>query len=233
MRITCYYGLCCVVKNMSSQQERNVITVFVDRPTNRTGVAEGLLSHGFGCRAVAQTHPAFPKMPQAPSAFPYKCAPQAPGDKPSPEEEIRAWGTALWGSRYVSLETWHTRPDPYRWYYGRPIHWIQLIELTQQPAVSSLKLLAHYPYRFLGSQSGISSSGWHGEQEGLFNFILFVWFIVVVGRGFKGLYYLTQLFFFLPHLTRRLLCKRLQKNLRKEGREKTRIPFKFQLYFKR
>ena len=33
---------------------------------------------------------------------------------------VRAWGTTPWGSRYVNPETWHTRPDPCRWYHGRP-----------------------------------------------------------------------------------------------------------------
>ena len=37
---------------------------------------------GSGCRAVAYTRPAFPKMPPAPSEFPLLWAPQAPGDDP-------------------------------------------------------------------------------------------------------------------------------------------------------
>ena len=61
--------------------------VFVGHPTNRTSVAQSLLRVGPGHRAVAQTHPVFPKMSRAPSAFPYKVVPQAPGDKPIPSEE--------------------------------------------------------------------------------------------------------------------------------------------------
>ena len=48
---------------------------------------------------VAQTRPAFPKIPQIPTVT------QAPGDKPSPPtRRVRAWGKALWGPRNVSLD---------------------------------------------------------------------------------------------------------------------------------
>ena len=42
---------------------------------------------GSGLGAVAQTHPAVPKMPRAPSAFPLKSAPKVPGNKPNPSKE--------------------------------------------------------------------------------------------------------------------------------------------------
>ena len=58
--------------------------VFVDRPTQRASMAQGLFYGGSGRRAVAHTHPTFPKMPTAPSAFPLLGAPQAPGDEPNP-----------------------------------------------------------------------------------------------------------------------------------------------------
>ena len=54
--------------------------VFVDRPTLRASMAQGLFLGGTGRRAVAHTHPEFPKMPSAPSAFSLLGAPQAPGN---------------------------------------------------------------------------------------------------------------------------------------------------------
>ena len=42
-------------------------------------------------RAVANTRPAFPKMPSAPSAFPWLGVPQVPGDEPNPPKEVKAW----------------------------------------------------------------------------------------------------------------------------------------------
>ena len=42
-------------------------------------------------RAVAHTHPAFPKMPAAPSAFLLLGGPQAPGDEPNPPKGVKAW----------------------------------------------------------------------------------------------------------------------------------------------
>ena len=56
------------------------ITVFVDRPTQRASVAQGLFYGGSGRRAVAHTRPAFPQNAYGPSAFPLLGAPQAPGD---------------------------------------------------------------------------------------------------------------------------------------------------------
>ena len=41
-------------------------------------------------RAGAHTHPAFPKMPTAPSAFPLVGAPQAPGDDPPASKGVKA-----------------------------------------------------------------------------------------------------------------------------------------------
>ena len=47
-----------------------IVAVFVDRPTQRASMAQGLFYGGSGRRAVAHTRPALPKMPTAPSAFP-------------------------------------------------------------------------------------------------------------------------------------------------------------------
>ena len=75
-------------RNATQQLEKHsVITaaaVFVDRPTQRASMAQGLFYGGSGRRAVAHTRPAFPKMPMAPSAFSLLGAPQAPGDEPNP-----------------------------------------------------------------------------------------------------------------------------------------------------
>ena len=43
-------------------------------------------------RAVAQTRPAFLKMPLAPSAFPWKGSPQAPVINLAPPRRVRTWG---------------------------------------------------------------------------------------------------------------------------------------------
>ena len=66
--------------------------VFVDRPTLRASMAQGLFLGGTGRRAVAHTRPEFPKMPTAPSAFPSLGAPQAPGDKPNLPEGSKSLG---------------------------------------------------------------------------------------------------------------------------------------------
>ena len=50
-------------------------------------------------RAGAHTHPAFPKMPTAPSAFPLLGEPQAPGDEPNPCE-----GGKILGGRPPEVE---------------------------------------------------------------------------------------------------------------------------------
>ena len=55
-------------------------------------MAQGLFYGGSGCRAVAHTRPAFPKMPTAPSAFPLLGAPQAPGDEPNLPEGSKSLG---------------------------------------------------------------------------------------------------------------------------------------------
>ena len=47
---------------------------------------------GSGQRAVAHAHPAFPKMPTAPSPIPLLGAPQAPGDKPNLPEGSKSLG---------------------------------------------------------------------------------------------------------------------------------------------
>ena len=67
--------------------------VFVDHPTLRASVAQGLFLGGTRRRAVAHMRPEFPKMPMAPSAFPLLGAPQAPGDEPNPPRKgVKAWG---------------------------------------------------------------------------------------------------------------------------------------------
>ena len=75
----------------------------------------------------AYTRLAAPKLPRSLSAFPYKGAPQAPGDKPNHSKEGYSLGeTAPWGSRMrvkvrldrLPLRPRHTRPNPYtdqRW----------------------------------------------------------------------------------------------------------------------
>ena len=70
---------------------------------------------GSGRRAGAQTRPAFPKMPKAPSAFPLLGVPPAPGDKPNLTSE----GGKSLGGRLPEAEgnlqvPRHTRPDPCR-----------------------------------------------------------------------------------------------------------------------
>ena len=74
--------------NVTQQLEKCSVNaaaaVFVDRPTQRASMAQGLFYRGSGRRAVAHTRQAFPKMPTAPSAFPWLGAPQAPGDEPNP-----------------------------------------------------------------------------------------------------------------------------------------------------
>ena len=64
-------------------------SLFVVHPTDQTSVAQGLFLGESGHRAIAQTHPAAPKIPWAPSAFPEKRPPQVPGNKSSP---LIPWG---------------------------------------------------------------------------------------------------------------------------------------------
>ena len=66
--------------NLAITPQQFVFTVFVARPTQRASVEQGLFLGGSGRRVVAQTRPAFPKMPTAPSAFPLLEASQAPGN---------------------------------------------------------------------------------------------------------------------------------------------------------
>ena len=56
----------------SSAFYASLSTVFVARPTKRTSVTQGLFKGGSGLRAIAQTHPAFPKMPRASVSIPLK-----------------------------------------------------------------------------------------------------------------------------------------------------------------
>ena len=90
-------------RNASQQLEKHsVITaaaVFVDRPTQRASMAQGLFYSGSGRRAVAHTRPAFLKMPTAPSAFPLLGAPHAPGDEPHPPEGGKSLGGRPPGGR--------------------------------------------------------------------------------------------------------------------------------------
>ena len=67
--------------------------VFVARLTERASVAQGLFFGGSGCRAGAHTHPAWPKIPTAPSAFPLL---GVPGNIPTtPLKGIKAGGDGL------------------------------------------------------------------------------------------------------------------------------------------
>ena len=87
--------------------------VFVDRPTLRASMAQGLFLGGTGRRAVAHTRPGFPKMPTAPSAFPFIGAPQAPGDKPNlPEGSKSLGGRPPEAVGNTPQAPRHTRPDP-------------------------------------------------------------------------------------------------------------------------
>ena len=107
-------------------------------------MAQGLLKGESGRRTVAQTRPSFPKMPPAPSAFPYKRAPQAPGDKLSPFEEgyslgrrppeadaacvFRAPPTVSW-YYYIPFQTnahtWSTRSGSSIWEGLRESRWFK------------------------------------------------------------------------------------------------------------
>ena len=82
--------------NRTQQQEKRSVNaaaaVFVDRPTQRASMAQGLFSGWSGRRAVAHTRPALPKMPTAPSAIPWLGAPQAPGDEPNLPEGSKSLG---------------------------------------------------------------------------------------------------------------------------------------------
>ena len=64
---------------------------------------------GSGCRSVAHTGPAPPKMSRAPSKFPPK---QAPGEKPSPYKECESRGDS-------PLRPWGYRPT---WFLASRIH---------------------------------------------------------------------------------------------------------------
>ena len=81
-------------RNGSSGRTRWLIWtgVFVDRPTLRASMAQGLFLGGTGRRAVAHTHPEFPKMPTAPSAFPLLGAPQVLCYKPNLPEGSKSLG---------------------------------------------------------------------------------------------------------------------------------------------
>ena len=90
-----------------------MVRVFVDRPTLRASMAQGLFLGGTRRRAVAHTRPEFPKMPTAPSAFPLLGAPQAPGDKPNlPEGSKSLGGRPPEAVGNTPQAPRHTRPDP-------------------------------------------------------------------------------------------------------------------------
>ena len=70
------------------------VLVFIIRPTT------GLIWRKTFLRWVrsqgkAHTHPALPKIPLAPLAFPLLGAPQVPGNKPNPTKEDKACGDGL------------------------------------------------------------------------------------------------------------------------------------------
>ena len=76
-------------------------------PHQRTSMAQGRFYGGSGHRAVAQTHLADPKMPRAPSAFPFIWAPQASGDKPNPSYEGLNLGGQPPEARVISSDETH------------------------------------------------------------------------------------------------------------------------------
>ena len=118
-----------------------VVAVFVDRPTQRASMAQGLFYGGSGRRAVAHTRPAFPKMPTAPSAFPWLGAPQAPGDEPSLLEGSKSLGgrPPEAEGNYPAAETHPARsaPLPARSAEVWPNNWRStvLIQLQLRPGV--------------------------------------------------------------------------------------------------
>ena len=67
--------------------------VFISPPTNRRNTTQGLFKVGPGAGLLLHTRPAVEKIPQLPSAFPSREAPQAPGNKRKPSKE----GLSLWG----------------------------------------------------------------------------------------------------------------------------------------
>ena len=87
-------------------------------------MAQDLFLGGTGHRAVANTHPEFPKLPTASSVFPLLGAPQAPGDEPNLSEGSESQGKAPWGRRKIFQSPSHTRPDPCLRQHGRPKWWI-------------------------------------------------------------------------------------------------------------
>ena len=105
-------------QSVTQQVEKcSVITaaaVFVDRPTQRASMAQGLFYGGSGRRAVAHTRPAFPKMPMTPSAFPWLGAPQAPGNEPNLPEGSKSLGRRPPGAEgnYPAAKTHSARSVP-------------------------------------------------------------------------------------------------------------------------
>ena len=79
-----------LLKSVCSKQGL-IKLIFDERPTNRTSMAQGLL-RWVRRLAEAHSHPATPKMPRAPLAFPWIGASQAVGNKPNPSKEGKSPG---------------------------------------------------------------------------------------------------------------------------------------------
>ena len=110
--------------------------VYIDRPTLRASMAQGLFLGGTGRRAVAHTRPEFPKMPTAPSAFPLLGAPQAPGNKPNLPEGSKSLGRRPPEAVGNPQAPGHTLPEP------RPDNTASQCA-TQHLERSSLKSICH------------------------------------------------------------------------------------------
>ena len=109
----CRTQQCTTIITSNTYLRSSMVRVFVDRPTLRASMAQGLFLGGTGRRAVAHTRPEFPKMPTAPSAFPLLGAPQAPGDKPNlPEGSKSLGGRPPEAVGNTPQAPRHTRPDP-------------------------------------------------------------------------------------------------------------------------
>ena len=99
--------------------------VFVDRPTLRASMAQGLFLGGSRRRAVVHMRPEFPKMPTAPSAFPLLGGASGAGRwTQPPRREWKPGGKDPWGRRKIIHSPSHTRPDPCLRQHGRPKWWI-------------------------------------------------------------------------------------------------------------
>ena len=96
--------LCCDVQGQQYSVAHQAI--FVDRPTKRASVAQGLFKGGSRGRAGAQTRPAFLEMLQAPSAFPWRERLRRQAVTP-PRRGLRREYTAPWGSRKLTIMFLH------------------------------------------------------------------------------------------------------------------------------